>query len=531
MPELIIDGQSVEVAPGATLLDAARQLGIDIPTLCYLEQCGPMTSCLVCVVKVTQNGRARIVPSCAAKAEPGMVVESETTEIRDLRRTAFELLLSDHVGDCLSPCHRICPLDLNIPRMIRQIETNDLDRAITTLRQALALPAVLGRLCSAPCQNGCRRGGSCGGGSAAIRDLERFVADACLRSPDKYLPARKPSTGKSIAIVGSGPTGLAAAYYLLRQGHACTLLDRQPRPGGSLRRVDDTSLPPAILDAELDAFKQMGAQFQVSTPVGADALSTDHLRRNYDAVLIAAGELSKTELDALGLLASPVGVRVNTATGQTEHPNVFAAGSAVKPVKQLVRAMSEGQAAAECLHQFLVGLPIRPLEKAFSSVMGRLEAPELDLFLKSASPIPRTAPAQGLGAGFTVDEARGEAARCLHCDCRAEGSCNLQHYAELYGANPNRFARQRRLFEQHRHPARVIFEPGKCILCGICIHIAQQAAEPLGLTFVGRGFNVQVAAPLDRPFSDGLQKVAAECVKHCPTGAIVFDDTFERTHS
>ncbi len=205
MPELIIDGQSVEVAPGATLLDAARQLGIDIPTLCYLEQCGPMTSCLVCVVKVTQNGRARIVPSCAAKAEPGMVVESETAEIRDLRRAAFELLLSDHVGDCLSPCHRICPLALNIPRMIRQIETNDLDRAVTTLRQALALPAVLGRLCNAPCQNGCRRAGSCGGGSAAIRDLERFVADACLRSPEKYLPARKPSTGKTIAIVGSGP--------------------------------------------------------------------------------------------------------------------------------------------------------------------------------------------------------------------------------------------------------------------------------------------------------------------------------------
>jgi ferredoxin len=525
MPEIIIDGQSVEAPQGATLLDAARQLGIDIPTLCYLEQCGPMTSCLVCVVKVTQNDRSRIVPSCAAKAEPGMIVESETAEVRDLRRTAFELLLSDHVGDCLSPCHRICPLDLNIPRMIRQIETNDLDNALVTLRQALALPAILGRLCNAPCQNGCRRGGSCGGGSAAIRDLERFVADSGLRSPAKYLPARKPSTGKSIAIVGSGPAGLAAAYYLLRQGHACTLFDRQPQPGGSLRHLDEKTLPAAILDAELDALRHLGAQFHPSTSVGADGLAIEQLRRKHDSVLVAAGELSKAELEQLGLMASPVGVRVNTATAQTEHPNVFAAGSAVKPVKLLVRAMSEGQAAAECLHQFLVGLPIRPLEKAFSSVMGRLEPPELELFLKSASPVPRTVPARGPNTGFTTDEARGEAARCLHCDCRAEGSCNLQHYAELYGANPNRFARQRRLFDQQRHPAHVIFEPGKCILCGICIHIAKQAAEPLGLTFVGRGFNVQVAAPLHHSFSDGLQKVAADCVKHCPTGAIVFDDT------
>jgi NADH dehydrogenase/NADH:ubiquinone oxidoreductase subunit G len=121
-------------------------------------------------------------------------------------------------------------------------------------------------------------------------------------------------------------------------------------------------------------------------------------------------------------------------------------------------------------------------------------------------------------------EARTEAGRCLHCDCRAAGHCALQHYAELYGANPNRFSRQRRRFAQEQHPGGVIFEPGKCILCGICIAIAQRSAEPLGLTFVGRGFDVQVAAPWGRSFAAGLQKVAAECVAACPTGAIVFAD-------
>jgi ferredoxin len=405
--------------------------------------------------------------------------------------------------------------------MIRQIETNALNDALITLRQSLALPAVLGRLCHAPCQNGCRRGGSCGGGSAAIRDLEQYVADHGLRSNGHYLPPRKPSTGKSVAIVGSGPAGLAAGYYLLRQGHACTFFDRRPRAGGSLREVDEAMLPPKILEGELEAFQKLGAAFQLSTPVGVNGQSLHHLRRHFDAVVIATGEMSGADVTCLGLMASPTGVRINTTTAQTEHPNVFAAGSAVKPVKPLVRAMSEGQTAAECLHQYLMGLPIRSLEKAFSSVMGRLEPTELEMFIKNASPSPRLAPSRGPQAGFTVDEARGEAARCLHCDCRAEGSCNLQHYAELYGANPNRFARQRRHFEQRHHPAGVIFEPGKCILCGICIHIAKQAAEPLGLTFVGRGFDVQVAAPLDHPFPDGLQKVAAECAEHCPTGAIV----------
>jgi NADH dehydrogenase/NADH:ubiquinone oxidoreductase subunit G len=123
---------------------------------------------------------------------------------------------------------------------------------------------------------------------------------------------------------------------------------------------------------------------------------------------------------------------------------------------------------------------------------------------------------------FAPAEARQEAGRCLHCDCRAAGNCRLQEYAEAYGANPNRFPRHRRSFEQQLHPAGVIFEPGKCILCGICVRLARQGGEPVGLTFVGRGFNVRVAAPLNKPFADGLRKVAAECVKHCPTGAITF---------
>jgi predicted molibdopterin-dependent oxidoreductase YjgC len=71
-----------------------------------------MTSCLVCIVKLKLNGRTSVVPSCGMKAQAGMVVESETPEVHDMRRTALELLLSDHVGDCFAPCHRICPLKL-----------------------------------------------------------------------------------------------------------------------------------------------------------------------------------------------------------------------------------------------------------------------------------------------------------------------------------------------------------------------------------------------------------------------------------
>src|ERR1043165_2924259 len=140
---IMIDGRSVEVQPGESVLAAARKLAIDIPTLCYLEKCGPLNTCQVCLVKIG----GKLAPSCGTKVTPGMAVESETEEVHEARRTALELLFSDHVGDCLSPCHRLCPLQLNIPVMLRQIEAGQPDKAIATVRQTLPLAGVLGRLC------------------------------------------------------------------------------------------------------------------------------------------------------------------------------------------------------------------------------------------------------------------------------------------------------------------------------------------------------------------------------------------------
>src|SRR4051812_39668446 len=138
---ITIDGTSLDVEAGQTVLAAARSLGLDIPTLCYLEKCGPLNSCLVCLVKI--NGK--LVPSCGTTVQSGMVVESETEEVHEARRTALELLFSDHVGDCLSPCHRLCPLGLNIPVMIRQIQAGQLAQADATVRGALPLAGILGR--------------------------------------------------------------------------------------------------------------------------------------------------------------------------------------------------------------------------------------------------------------------------------------------------------------------------------------------------------------------------------------------------
>lgn len=519
MIPITIDGREVELEDGKTILDGARQLGIDIPTLCYLERCGPMTSCLVCVVKLRLNGRTSVVPSCGMKVVPGMVVESETAEVHELRRSALELLLSDHVGDCLSPCARICPLGLNIPQMLRQVQLGRPEEAAATVRSALALPAVLGRMCHRPCENGCRR--SACDSAAAIRDVERFVADTNQGRPQPFLPPRKKETGRRVAVVGAGPTGLAAAYELARNGHACVVWDRAGVPGGSLRReVEAGRLEAAVLEAEIRDLKRMGIEFRSGVTVGKDH-PIAQLVTEFDAVFLAVGEVAEADREGLGVAMTAAGVKIVRADAfMTSVERVFSAGSAVRPVKPLVKAMAEGQMAAEAIGEFLAGHDPRKTPKPFSSVMGRLEKTELQLFHLGANPAPRVVARCGVGVGYDPSEAAHESARCLHCDCRAAGDCRLQHYSQVYGAEFGRFPRQRRPFEQQQHPGRVLFEPGKCILCGICVKIASDAAEPLGLTFVGRGFEVRVAAPLDEAFERGLQKVALECAEACPTGAI-----------
>jgi ferredoxin len=501
VPRLTIDGRPIEVPDGASVLDAARLLGIDIPALCVAEGRPPMTSCMACVVRI--DGAERLVPSCATRARDGMQVESETPDIARARRTALELLLGDHLGDCIAPCQAACPAHMDIPRMIRHIAAGRTEQALETIKQRIALPAVLGRICPAPCEKACRRGAK--DHPVSICLLKRYPADVDLATGEPWTPPLSPATGKAVAVIGAGPAGLAAAYALAQDGHACTVFDRRDAPGGALRaHVPEDRLPRDVLDAEIATVAAVGVRFET----GRTIADVEDLTDEYDAVIVATG--------APEAGAPPV------RNADPSRPEVFVAGSAARPTKLAVRALADGRAAAVSVRQLLASEPVTGPERHYSTHVGRVEPEEIDAYAAGFSRSDRIEPARGPRSGFSDAEAASEALRCLHCDCRAQTDCKLRLYGARYDANPAAYRNHRRTFQQLEHPAGVLYEPGKCIACGLCVEITRAAAEPLGLTFVGRGFDVRVAVPFDRSLDEALHRVAAECVRACPTGALAF---------
>jgi ferredoxin len=413
---------------------------------------------------------------------------------------------------------------MNIPRMIRQIAAGHLRQAIATVKADIALPAALGRICPAPCEKGCRRGEK--DSPVSICLLKRHAADADLASAEPYLPDRRAASGKSVGIVGAGPTGLAAAYYLLAAGHACTILDDHPAPGGMLRYgADPQRLPHDVLDAEIDIIRRLGAALRLGCRVG-EQVPLAAVRREFDAVLVAAGTVdAEAAAAALGLEWDGKAVRADRHTYQTPAEGVFAACSP-RQRKMAVWAVAAGKAAAGAIDQFLTGRDVTAARRPFSVHIGKLQPGEIDRFMEGVSDAGRVEP-QRADAGFAEDQAVAEASRCLHCDCRRGDDCKLREYADAYGCKPSKYQAGRRTFQQLRQHSDVIFEPGKCIHCGLCVQITARAGERLGLTFVGRGFKARVAVPFGRSLAEGLEKAAAECVAACPTGALAFREKDE----
>ena len=520
-----IDNHELELDEPTTIYHAAQDVGVEIPVMCYKEGHDYFTSCMICEVKDKTSGR--VLPACSASVEDGMEIETQCEEIRERRKSTLELLLSEHIGDCEAPCQRVCSIHSEIPLMIRQIKDEQMDDAIATIRRDMAIPAILERFCKAPCETGCRR--SIHDEGVSIRNLTRYAAEWDLKREQPYLPPTKASSGKKVAVIGSGATGLSTAYYLRMEGHEVTVMEKAEKLGGRLlTEYNETQLPPWVIEGELKVLIGMEINLKTGVCIGRD-ISFDQLNEQYDSILLACGKTETEALSSWGLEVTEKGVlKMNPKTGMTSQQGIFACGSVLTPQPSMLKLVQSSKSQALCISQFLHNEPIVGLVEMYNHKMGKLQEGEIDIFVSGASPIDRVEPEHVEIEGYSKGEAEEETTRCMHCDCRAKDHCSLRIYSDEYGAKQTEFKGETRAKHEHvNQNAGAVYEPGKCIKCGLCVRVTKDEGEEFGFTFVGRGFDVKAGISLNQTLDRGLEKVAEKVIEACPTGALEENEHYQ----
>jgi ferredoxin len=406
---------------------------------------------------------------------------------------------------------------MNIPLMNRLIAAGRFDESLEVVKRDIALPSVLGRICPAPCEGVCHR--KTVDEPVSICLLKRFVGDE--GAAPIIIPAD--DTGYKVAVIGAGPAGLAAAYYLQLRGIQSILFDKSDKPGGLLRTaISEEILPHDVLDKEIESILKTGVLFRGETEIDADAFAK--MQETFDAVIVATGTVNDNK-DHFGLKANPKGIDADKNTYQTSSEKVFAIGNVLRSSKLAVRSVGQGKEVAFSVWQFLQKLPLKGEPRMFNSRFGRLVAEEYSEYLKESVTAKRTYPETGGISGFSAKEAIAEAKRCLRCDCRAIDDCKLRIYSDQYHADQRRFktSERRKITKLYNHSV-IVYEPGKCIKCGICVRLTEKYGEPFGFTYIGRGFDVKIGVAFNEEIEKALTETAYKVARGCPTGAIELKD-------
>ncbi|MGI6095318.1 MAG: FAD-dependent oxidoreductase [Lachnospiraceae bacterium] len=282
--KVIINGQECVGQAGDTILKIAENNGIHIPTLCHHESVKKYGACGLCVVEA--ENVPKLLRSCSSTASDGMVINTNSERVLQARKVSLELLMSDHEGDCVGPCSLNCPAGTNCQGYVKQIALgNDLE-AVKIIKEKLPFPSSIGRVCPHPCEKACRRNHV--EEPISIAFLKYFAGDN-VRKAGGYVPEKAKATGKKVGIIGGGPAGLTAAYFLALKGHEVTVTDAMPKMGGMLRYgIPEYRLPKAVLDAEIAEIASLGIKLENNVKLGKD-ISFEEYKAQYDAVLIAVG--------------------------------------------------------------------------------------------------------------------------------------------------------------------------------------------------------------------------------------------------
>ncbi len=278
-----INGKEISADSSKTILNVARENGIDIPTLCYDPRLPPYGSCLVCVVELRNQNR--LVMSCTTPVAEGMDIYTDSEMALESRQKALSMLLSNHYADCRGPCYVNCPANVDVQGYLALANAGLYYEALELIRETNPMPLTCGRVCVRYCEANCRRKDI--DSPVAVNVMKRYVSDL---EYDKLPPPKiTPKNGKKVAVVGGGPSGLTCAYYLAKKGYSVTIYDKQPKLGGMLRYgIPEYRLPQAILDKEINYLLAHGIEAKNNVKIGTD-ITLSQLRKENDAVYVAVG--------------------------------------------------------------------------------------------------------------------------------------------------------------------------------------------------------------------------------------------------
>jgi len=294
---IIINNKIVQGIRGESILDLARRLNIEIPTLCNDDRLEPFSSCYLCVVEV--EGMRGLQPACSTKINEGMRIQTDNERVHKSRKFALDLLVSNHYADCAPPCREECPAGVDVQGYISMINKGKHREAVELIKETNPLPAICGRVCVRPCELVCRRNlvEEIGVG---IDYLKRYTSDIDMYSDNRFMPEVKPATGKKVAIIGAGPGGLTAAYFLAKNGHHAEIFEASPHAGGMLRYgIPPYRLPNDVIEKEIEGITGLGVKIHYNQRLG-DNISYKDLREQFDATILAIGSQKGTGIGCEG---------------------------------------------------------------------------------------------------------------------------------------------------------------------------------------------------------------------------------------
>ena len=356
-------------------------------------------------------------------------------------------------------CTAACPIHVDARAFVKQAAAGAWAEAWRLLRKAMPFPGILGRICDAPCRARCKRGQA--GDPIEIGRLER----ACVTTPAppfRVLPL--PRKGQSVAVIGSGLSGLTAAWDLARKGYSVHILEARSRLGGPLRALPAHLLPETALDHELESLTALGVTTEVGIDPGRSGLIEGCLK-DHQAVYLGleaiSGALPGLDRDAAG------SVPVEPLLQSTTIPRVYAGGTGQGSNSPVWQA-AQGRWAATSIDRFLQGVSLTAGREKDGPYQTRLFTS-----LKGIGPSARTTPADP-AAGYSPGEAHVEAGRCLQCQCLE--CVKVCAYLERFGAYPRKYAREvynnDSIVMGPRQANKLI---NSCSLCGLCERVCPEA--------------------------------------------------------